>query len=177
MTTSATPRRSARRWPRWPTRASRRGSEGGTSMSKPGLGKFILSVVAAVLAVSGASAGAQSADIKERTIKMPVVNAIDHPQGIGAKKFVELVEQKSGGKIKVKVYPGGTLGGEQQVASAMQGGTVEVSMMAPAQLVGNYKEFLVLDLPFAFANEREADVVLDGRFGKEQVGVKSETDE
>jgi tripartite ATP-independent transporter DctP family solute receptor len=105
------------------------------------------------------------AEIKERSIKMPIVNNIDHPQGIGAKKFAELVEQKSGGKIKVRIYPGGTLGGEQQVASAMQGGTVEVSMMAPAQLVGNVKEFLVLDFPFAFANEREADSVLDGPLG------------
>jgi tripartite ATP-independent transporter DctP family solute receptor len=106
------------------------------------------------------------AQIKERSIKMPIVNSIDHPQGTGAKKFAELIEQKSGGKIKVRIYPSGTLGGEQQVASAMQGGTVEVSMMAPAQLVGNFKEFLVLDLPFAFANEREADAVLDGPFGK-----------
>src|SRR5919112_64651 len=106
------------------------------------------------------------AEIKARSIKMPIVNNIDHPQGVGAKKFAELVEQKSGGKIKVRVYPGGTLGGEQQVASAMQGGTVEASMMAPAQLVGNVKEFLVLDFPFAFANEREADRVLDGPVGQ-----------
>jgi TRAP-type transport system periplasmic protein len=140
-------------------------------MSKPALGNAILSVAFALSVLAGATAGAQTADIKDRTIKMPVVNAIDHPQGIGAKKFAELVEQKSGGKIKVKVYPGGTLGGEQQVASAMQGGTIEVSMMAPAQLVGNYKEFLVLDLPFAFANEREADAVLDGPFGKKLLEI------
>src|SRR5262245_61713020 len=171
MTTSATPRRSARRWPRWRTRASRRGNEGETSMSKPVLGKSILSVLVALLAVASASAGAQTGDIKDRTIKMPVVNAIDHPQGIGAKKFAELIEQKSDGKIKIKVYPDGTLGREQQVASAMQGNTIEVSMMAPAQLVGNYKEFLVLDLPFAFANEREADLVLDGPFGKKLLDV------
>jgi TRAP-type transport system periplasmic protein len=117
----------------------------------------------AALALIGIDAQAQ---IKERSIKFPVVNNIDHPQGIGAKKFAELVEQKSGGKLKTKVFPGGTLGGEQQVASAMQGGTVEVSMMAPAQLVGMIKEFVVLDFPFAFANEREADYVLDGPVGK-----------
>jgi len=109
---------------------------------------------------------AVQAEIKERSIKFPIVNAIDHPQGIGAKKFAEVVEAKSGGKIKVRLYPSGTLGGEQQVASAMQGGTVEASMMAPAQLVGNFKQFLVLDFPFAFANEREADAVLDGPVGK-----------
>src|SRR5258706_5106002 len=39
-------------------------------------------------------------------------------------------------------------------------------MMAPAQLVGMIKEFVVLDFPFAFANERVADKVLDGPFGK-----------
>lgn len=138
-------------------------------MFKPALKRSMLSAVFAAAVVAATSTAAQ--DIKERSVKMPIVNAIDHPQGIGAKKFAELVEQKSGGKIKVKVYPGGTLGGEQQVASAMQGGTVEVSMMAPAQLVGNYKEFLVLDLPFAFANEREADLVLDGPFGKKLLEV------
>ena len=106
------------------------------------------------------------AQVKERSVKMPIVNNIDHPQGVGAKRFAELIAQRSGGKIKVRIYPGGTLGGELQVASAMQGGTVEVSMMAPAQLVGNFKEFLVLDFPLVFANEREADAVLDGPVGR-----------
>jgi len=120
----------------------------------------------AVCALLTALPDVAQAQIKERSVKFPIVNNIDHPQGIGAKKFAELVEQKSGGKIKVRIFPGGTLGGEQQVASAMQGGTVEASMMAPAQLVGNVKEFLVLDLPFAFANAREADRVLDGPVGQ-----------
>jgi tripartite ATP-independent transporter DctP family solute receptor len=117
-------------------------------------------------AVMAGTADFASAEIKSRSIKLPIVNNIEHPQGVGAKKFAELIEQKSGGKIKVRVYAGGTLGGEQQVASAMQGGTIEASMMAPAQLVGNFKDFLVLDFPFAFANEREADIVLDGPLGR-----------
>lgn len=124
-------------------------------------------LIAATFACTGAAtATATAAEIREHAIKFPVVNPIDHPQGIGAKKFADLVEQKSGGKIKVKVYPGGTLGGEQQVASAMQGGTIEASAMAPAQLVGMIKEFVVLDFPFAFANVKEADAVLDGPVGR-----------
>ena len=121
-------------------------------------------IIATLFACAATSVSA--ADIKERNIKFPIVNQMDHPQGLGAKKFADLVEHKSGGKMKVKVYPGGTLGGEQQVASAMQGGTVEASMMAPAQLVGMIKEFVILDFPFAFANERQADAVLDGPVGK-----------
>ena len=115
--------------------------------------------LAIVAALGLASGQGLAADIKERNLKFPIVNAIDHPQGLGAQKFVDVVGQKSGGKIKVKIFPNGTLGGEQQVAAAMQGGTVEISMMSPAQLVGTIKEFVVLDFPFSFANEAQADAV------------------
>ena len=134
-------------------------------MKIPGLSQMTLCLGLASVIVAG-TGDVVRAEIKSRSIKMPIVNNIEHPQGVGAKKFAELIEQKSGGKIKVRVYAGGTLGGEQQVASAMQGGTIEVSMMAPAQLVGNFKDFLVLDYPFAFASEREADIVLDGPLGR-----------
>lgn len=128
--------------------------------------KKILTPIALATAMIFAAGTSLAADIKERSAKFPIVNAIDHPQGLGAQKFVEVVEKKSGGKIKIKIFPNGTLGGEQQVASAMQGGTIEVSMMSPAQIVGTIKEFVLLDFPFAFANEAQADAVLDGAFGQ-----------
>lgn len=128
--------------------------------------KTLLTPCAVAVALCVGLSAANAADIKERTAKFPIVNAIDHPQGVGAQKFVDVVDKKSGGKIKIKIFPNGTLGGEQQVAAAMQGGTIEISMMSPAQLVGTIKEFVVLDFPFSFANEAQADAVLDGPFGK-----------
>ncbi len=138
-------------------------------MQKKFLGTIVtpIALATAMVFVAG-SAGA--ADIKERAVKFPIVNAIDHPQGLGAQRLADVVEKKSGGKIKVKVYPNGTLGGEQQVAAAMQGGTVEISMMSPAQLVGTIPEFVVLDFPFSFTNEKQADAVLDGPFGTKLMG-------
>ncbi|MDR0380028.1 MAG: TRAP transporter substrate-binding protein [Candidatus Accumulibacter sp.] len=126
----------------------------------------MLTPMALAAAMLFAAGPATAADIKERNVKFPTVNSADHPQTLGAQKMADVINQKSGGKIKVKVFPNGTLGGEQQVAAAMQGGTVEVSMMSPAQLVGTVKEFVVLDFPFSFANEAQADAVLDGPFGK-----------
>ncbi|WP_370548418.1 TRAP transporter substrate-binding protein [Edwardsiella tarda] len=105
---------------------------------------------------------------------MPIVNAIDHPQGVGAKVFAEEVAKNSNGKIKIKIFPNGTLGGEQQVASAMQGGTIEVSMMSPAQIVGTVPQFIVLDFPFTLKNESQADAVLDGPFGKQLMSYMPE---
>jgi tripartite ATP-independent transporter DctP family solute receptor len=90
---------------------------------------------------------------------------MEHPQGLGAKKFADLVEQKSGGKIKVRVFPGGQLGGDLQNVSALQGGTLDLMVLNAGLLVGIVKDFAVLDLPFLFNTAQEADAVVDGPVG------------
>jgi tripartite ATP-independent transporter DctP family solute receptor len=108
---------------------------------------------------------AQAAEVKERNIKLSVITALDTPLGIGAKKFAELVGAKSEGKLKVKVYGDGTLGGEQQMISSLQGGTVEATIVLPGALTGVVKSYSVLDLPFVFEDEQQAARVLDGPVG------------
>jgi TRAP-type transport system periplasmic protein len=115
------------------------------------------------LLLAGAS---QAADIKDRTIKFAFVQNIDNHWGVGAEKFAETVKDKSGGKIKIKLYPGGVLGGDVQTVSAMQGGTIEMAMMGPSLLVGLVKEFSIFDFPFLFRNAQESDAILDGPAGK-----------
>ena len=103
------------------------------------------------LAIAGLLlAGTAQAEIQEHTFKLPVVQAADHPHGLGAKRFAEIVAAKSGGKIKVRVFPGGTLGGDLQSISALQGGTVEMTMVSTGLLAGQIKEFAAFDLPFMF---------------------------
>ena len=41
-------------------------------------------------------------------------------------KFAELVGAKSGGRIKVDLFPGGVLGSDQANVSALQGGTLDL---------------------------------------------------
>ncbi|WP_119153531.1 TRAP transporter substrate-binding protein [Caldimonas tepidiphila] len=117
---------------------------------------------AALLPVTAALAQ----DIKERTIKFAFQNQKGHPQEMGAQKFAELVAQKSGNKIKVRLFPGGTLGGDLQTVSALQGGTVEMTVLNAGILSAQAKEFAVFDFPFLFNNAQEADAVTDGTFGK-----------
>jgi TRAP-type transport system periplasmic protein len=84
----------------------------------------------------------------------------------GVEKFAELVKAKSGGKIKVSPFPGGTLGPDLQVVSAMQGGVVEMNVMNASLLAGNVKEMALFDIPFLFATAKEADAVADGPIGR-----------
>ena len=121
-----------------------------------------LAAVSLLLMSGWASAQA----VKERSIKYAFANTAESAHGVGATKFAEVVAQKSGGKMTVKLYPGGTLGGEAAVASALQGGTIEMSMMGPGLLTGMDKEFGVFDTPFLFENFKEVDTALDGPVGK-----------
>src|SRR4029450_8014895 len=89
-----------------------------------------------------------------------------HPQVQGVEKFAELVGQKSGGQITVRTFPGGTLGPDLQVVSAMQGGTIDLNVMNASLLAGNVKEMAILDFPYLFTNAQEADAILDGPIGK-----------
>jgi TRAP-type transport system periplasmic protein len=108
----------------------------------------------------------RGADIKESTLRFAFQSVQEHPIGMGAKKFADLVSQKSGGKISVKLFPNGTLGGDLQTVSALQGGTIDLTALSSGLLSGQVKEFVIFDLPFMFNSGREADAVVDGPIGK-----------
>ena len=87
------------------------------------------------------------------------------PIALGMDKFAEIVKEKSGGQITVKRFPGGTLGGDVQTLSALQGGTVEMTTMNAGILASVAKDFAMVDLPFLFESPKEADAVMDGPVG------------
>ncbi|MCC6850823.1 MAG: TRAP transporter substrate-binding protein [Rubrivivax sp.] len=115
---------------------------------------------AAALAVAGSAAAQQ------KTFKLALQNPKGHPVVVGAEKFAELVAAKTGGRIKVNVFPGGTLGGDAANVSAAQGGTIELVLLNSGILASQVKDFEVFDFPFMFANAKEADTVVDGPFGQ-----------
>jgi tripartite ATP-independent transporter DctP family solute receptor len=117
---------------------------------------------------------ARAQDIKERTIKFAFQNNKGHPQADGAQKFADLVAAKSGNKLQVKLFPGGTLGGDLQTVSALQGGTVEMTVLNAGILAAQAKEFEIYDFPFLFATPQEADAVTDGPFGQKLLGKLQE---
>lgn len=87
-------------------------------------------------------------------------------QGQGAARFAELVKEKTQGRVQIKVYYNASLGNDVQVTSALQGGTIEFVVPQTSTLTGMVKDFEVLDFPFLFDNEKEADAVLDGAIGQ-----------
>lgn len=112
-----------------------------------------------------ATSAAHSAEIEKRTLRFAFQNVATHPQGLGAKKFADLVKEKSDGKISVRLFPGGTLGGDLQTVSALQGGTLDITVLNSGILSAQSKDFAMLDLPFLFNDTAEVDAVVDGPVG------------
>jgi tripartite ATP-independent transporter DctP family solute receptor len=122
---------------------------------------FLKSLVAVAAFAAVGSSLAQ-----ERTIKFGLNGPEGHPAAAGMKKFAELVQAKSGGKMKVNLFFGATLGSDQAITTSIQGGTVEMSVMNSGILASLVKELAIFDFPFLFANEKESDAIVDGPVGK-----------
>ncbi|MES2100681.1 MAG: TRAP transporter substrate-binding protein [Pseudomonadota bacterium] len=125
--------------------------------------RVLCTLTGAALALATFAVAAQ--DVKERTLKFAFSLAKDHPLGMGAQKFSDLVAAKSGGKMKVSLFPNAVLGGDPQNLSAVRGGTLDFTSMATGLLAGIDKEFMLFDFPFLFNNAQEAYALSDGPVG------------
>ena len=78
------------------------------------------------------------------------------------KKFSELVEEKSKGRIKMNQYPNSQLGGDIEITEAVQRGNITFVVQTTAPQVPFVPEVAIFDAPMAFKNLSVARKVLDG---------------
>jgi tripartite ATP-independent transporter DctP family solute receptor len=120
----------------------------------------------AAVSVLALTTGTAFAQFQDRTIRVSNGVNQDHPVGNGVAKMAACLTEKSGGKMKLQAFWGGALGGDLQATQALRSGTQEMVVTSTSPLIGILPDLGVFDLPFLFANEKEADAVLDGEFGK-----------
>jgi TRAP-type transport system periplasmic protein len=126
----------------------------------------LISQAAMLVAGTVLAASSAFAQFSDRQIKLSNGVNEDHPVGAGVKKMQEVLNAKTGGKLKINAFWGGSAGGDLQATQALRAGTQEMVVTSSSPLVGIVKELGVFDLPFLFANEKEVDTVLDGQAGQ-----------
>jgi len=134
-------------------------------MQIPTTRRQFLGAATALAAAGGFGSARAQAPI---VIKFSHVVAPDTPKGKGAQRFKELAEQRTGGKVKVEVYPNSQLYKDKEEMEALQLGSVQ--MLAPSlSKFGplGAKEFEVFDLPFLFKDTDSFRAVTEGALGKE----------
>jgi len=101
-------------------------------------------------------------------VRFSHVVAPDTPKGQMVERFQALVEQRSGGRIRVEVYPDSQLYGDHDEIEALQLGAVE--MLAPSlskfSAMG-VNGFEVFDLPFLFQDLGQVRCVTRGAIGRQ----------
>jgi TRAP-type transport system periplasmic protein len=117
-------------------------------------------IAAAALALVLPAAQAQ------QTLKGGTSMTPDHPAAEMLKKFSEVLDAKSHGKIKLQVLTNGVLGADVQMQSQLQAGTQDVMTTGTATMASQVKEMAILDFPFVFQSGEEFDRVMDGPMGK-----------
>lgn len=118
--------------------------------------------VAAALGLASVGSGAWA-----QTIKLAHPNVPDHPMGQAFERFKELVEEKSGGEMKVDIYDSSKFGNFDSVVQGLQSGLLQMGSASTPNLAPFSKDFLIFDMPFLIPSYEAADLITDGEIGQE----------
>jgi C4-dicarboxylate-binding protein DctP len=110
----------------------------------------VLSLYAAGCGRGGGAQGGGGGDGENFTLKFSHVTTEETPKGMAANEFKEILEEKSGGRITVEVYPNSQLYGDEDELQALQSGAVQMLAPSSAKFTTIAPALQVLDLPFIF---------------------------
>jgi len=122
-----------------------------------------------LLTVALVSGNTTAQTTQSRQLKIGHLSTDDTPNGMGLLKWAELVAERTGGKIQMKVYGSGQLGSEVQQMGALQGGAQDFSLISSSPLTSAVRDLQVLDFPGLLQSPEVADRLLDGPIGTEML--------
>ncbi len=91
------------------------------------------------------------------------------PKGLAARKFAQLVKERSNGFVEVQVFPNGFLYKDGEEMEALLNGNVQMIAPATSKVTALIPEWSVIDLPFAFNSIDEVHEYLTSSTGKELI--------
>lgn len=100
--------------------------------------------------------GSDSPAASAVTIRLAHSSAPGSARDLGAKKFKEVIEKETNGKVKVEIYPASQLGSPTEQVQAVQLGSLEMDIV-PTSFMGGFQPLItLLDIPFLFPKDKDA---------------------
>lgn len=93
--------------------------------------------------------------------------AAGNPKDLASRKFAELVEKYSEGRVKITVGGNAQFGDDAESLTNMRLGTLDLSTNSQGATSNVIKEIALVGLPFLFKNSQHAYEVVDGVVGEE----------
>jgi tripartite ATP-independent transporter DctP family solute receptor len=136
---------------------------------------FIVGALVGIVAAGGLFAwlgqNQETAATGTRELKVAHALPTSHPVHKGLEEFKRLVEEKSGGKLKIAVFPSEQLGTETQCLEKVQAGTLDITKVSAAAIGNFVPSYQIFGLPYLFKDENHYWTVLDGPVGAEMLEV------
>ncbi|WP_325341742.1 TRAP transporter substrate-binding protein [Xylophilus sp.] len=111
--------------------------------------------------------------VQARNLRAAESQVPDYPTVEGVKYMGKLLDERSAGKLKLKVFPNGTLGSERDMVEQLKIGGLDLARISLPLLNNMVPESLVPSLPFIFRNEDHMHAVLDGAIGDDILAAMS----
>ncbi|WP_431855728.1 DctP family TRAP transporter solute-binding subunit [Azospirillum sp.] len=119
----------------------------------------------AALVLPGA---AVAADYKAE-YKLSTVLGKPFPWGVSGDRWAELVKEKTGGRINIKMYPGTSLvnGDQTKEFTALRQGVIDLAVGSTINWSPQVKELNLFALPFLMPDHKAIDALTQGPVGKQ----------
>jgi tripartite ATP-independent transporter DctP family solute receptor len=127
---------------------------------------FIMSMFLVAGCGAKKDASAVGGDKKPITLRLGHGVPVEYSWHRAAVFFADKVKEKTNGRVEVKVFPGGQLGGEKAQIEGLMAGTHDFTLSTQAPLSNWLPQFMALDMPYLISTEAQADKILSGEVGK-----------
>jgi len=130
---------------------------------------LVLALYAAPLALVGYGLwrGATSPAASARVLRLGHALNRDHPVHKGMEYMAAEVERRSGGRLRIEIYPDEQLGPERDLIELLQMGSLALTKVSSAPLENFSPLLKVFGLPYLFRDHEHFWQVLDGPIGDE----------
>lgn len=100
-------------------------------------------------------------------LRLGETHVADYPTTKGNYEFARLVEERTGGRIKIEVYHSSQLGQEKAVIEQVQFGAIDFTRVSISPLSAFAPAFDALQMPYLYSGEEHMWKVLNGPIGEE----------
>lgn len=126
------------------------------------LNTLLKSAVASAVLGLGCASGA----LAETTIRIGHVLADSHSWNVAATGFAEEVSEKTEGRVKIEIFPGGQLGNEKDMIEGLQFGSVQGGVIGAGSFQTVEPKMGIIEMPYAWTSREQAFAALDGKLGE-----------